>query len=89
MPCFRVFRKIKLSSAVADIFGLAGIEEQIANGCNEGVNTKSKISQNKIRPGSGSESYRLKRSVVDDKASNPSKEEGEKKANEIFSSNVH
>ena len=89
MPCFRVFRKIKLSSAVADISGLAGIEEQIADRSNEGVNTKSKISKDEIRPSSGSESYRLKRSVVDDKASYPTEEKCKKKANEIFSSNVH
>ena len=39
-----------LTSEVTDVLGLAGIKEQVADGCNERIDTKSEVSENKVRP---------------------------------------
>lgn len=69
---------------VTDVLILSGIEEEVADGSNEGVNAKSDVSEKEIRPRSGGEAFGLELGVVDDDASDKAEEEGQDKANYVF-----
>ena len=69
---------------VTDVLFLGGIEEEVADGSNEGVNTKSDVSEKEIRPRSGGKAFGLQLGVVDDDASDKAEEEGKQKARAAF-----
>ena len=69
---------------VTDVLILSGIEEEVADGSNEGVNTKSDVSEKEIRPRSGGKAFGLQLGVVDDDASDKAEEEGKDEANYVF-----
>ena len=81
----RVKLDIKQKSVffVSDVLYLCGIKEKIANGCNQTVDTKGDQGQENVRAGSGRIAFGLEAGVVDNQATNPSKEKGKQKTNEI------
>jgi hypothetical protein len=75
-------KRIRLVLLVADVLFLGGIEGQVADGSNENVNTAGDVTQNDVCTGSGGVSLGLEAGVIDDKAAEPTQEEGQQKANE-------
>ena len=69
---------------VTDVLFLGGIEEEVADGCNEGVNTHGEVSKKEICPRSRGEAFGLELGVVDDDASDEAEEEGQDKANYVL-----
>ena len=69
---------------VTDVLILSGIEEEVADGSNEGVNTKSDVSEKEIRPRSGGKAFGLQLGVVDDDAADPTKEEGQQETDDVL-----
>ena len=59
---------------VADILGLRGIKHEVADRRYQTVNTKGDRRQEQVASRSGRIALRLQGSVIDDKASDPSKE---------------
>ena len=74
---------IQLSLEVTDVLCLAGIKGKVADRSNEGVDTQGDVSKNNVCEGSRLPTVGLKRGVVDDKATNPTKEEGKKETNYV------
>lgn len=74
---------VKLTFEVTNVLGLSGIKEQVADRCYEGVNSERNKSKEKVCECSGLVSFGLKGSMVDNKASDPAKEEGQKKTNDV------
>ena len=68
---------------VTDVLSLCRIKDQIANGCNQTVNTKGDRGQEDVRQSSGRIALGLQAGVVDDQASDPTEEEGKQETNEI------
>jgi hypothetical protein len=68
---------------VADISLLGGIKEQIADRCNQSVDTKGNNREENVRQSSRRITLRFQRGVVDDNASDPTQEKGQQKTNEI------
>ena len=68
---------------VADVLGLCGIEEKVADGCNQRINTECHVGKDKVCQSSGGVAFRLEAGMVDDKAADPTKEKRQKKTNEI------
>ena len=69
---------------VTDVLFLGGIEEEVADGSNEGVNTKSEVCKKEVCPRSRGKAFGLELGVVDDDASDKAEEEGQDKANYVF-----
>ena len=69
---------------VTDVLILSGIEEEVADRSNEGVNTHSDVGKKEICPGSRGEAFGLELGVVDDDASDETEEEGQQKADDVF-----
>ena len=69
---------------VADISFLGGIEGQVADGSNQGVDTEGQVGQNEVCPGSGGVALGLEGSVVDDEATNEAQEEGQQETNQVL-----
>ena len=78
-----VFYVSKLVLLVADISFLSGIESQVADGSNQGVDTASDVTQNQVCPSSGGMACGLQGGMVDDQATDPAQEEGQQEANQI------
>ena len=68
---------------VTDVAGLVGIECKVADRSNDHVNTTSDGTKYKVCKSSGLPTLGLERGVVDDKATDPTKEEGKKETNYI------
>ena len=75
---------IILTLEVTDVAFLAGVELEVADRCNEHVDTAGDATKEKVCKGSGLPSLGLKRGVVDDKATDPAKEESEKETNQVI-----
>ena len=69
---------------VADVLVLSGIEEEVADRSNEGVNTHSDVGKKEICPRSRGEALGLELGVVDDDASDETEEEGQQKADDVL-----
>jgi hypothetical protein len=69
---------------VTDVLFLGGIEEEVADGCNEGVNTHGDVCEKEICPRSRGEAFGLELGVVDNDASDKAEEEGKDEANYVF-----
>ena len=78
-----VFYVSKLVLLVADISFLSGIESQVADGSNQGVDTASDVTQNQVCPSSGGMACGLQGGMVDDQATDPAQEKGQQEANQI------
>jgi hypothetical protein len=78
------FYDCKSALLVTDVLILSGIEEEVADGSNEGVNTKSEVCKKEVCPRSGGEAFGLELGVVDDDASDKAEEEGKDEANYVF-----
>jgi hypothetical protein len=68
---------------VADVLGLGGIKEQVADGGNQTVDTKGNNGEQNVATGSGGVALGLQGRMVDNKAADPTQKEGQKKADEI------
>ena len=68
---------------VTDVLILSRIKEEVADRSYERVNTECDIAENEVKPCSGCESFGLKRCVVDNEASDPTKEKCQNKANDL------
>ena len=62
---------------ITDVLVLFGIEEDVADGSYESVNSESDHGKEDVAAGSGCVTLGLERGVVDNKASDPSEEECE------------
>ena len=78
-----VFYVSKLVLLVADVSFLSGIENQVADGSNQGVDTAGDVTQNQVCPSSGGVACGLQGGMVDDQAADPAQEEGQQEANQI------
>ena len=74
---------LKLVLLVADVSFLSGIESQVADGSDQGVDTAGDVTQNQVCPSSGGVACGLQGGVVDDQATDPAQEEGQQEANQI------
>jgi hypothetical protein len=72
------------SLLVADVLILGGVEEQVADGSNQRVNTKGYVGEDEVSPRSGSEAFGLQGRVVDDDTSDKAEEKGQKKTNDVL-----
>jgi hypothetical protein len=72
------------SLLVADVLILGGVEEQVADGSNQGVNTKGYVGEQEISPGSGGKAFGLQGRVVNDDTSDKAEEKGQKKTNDVL-----
>ena len=72
-----------LTLAIADVLFLVGIEGQVADGSNQGINAHGQEGQPEIGAGSAGVAFGLEGSVVDDDASDKAQEEGQQEANHI------
>ena len=70
-----MFNLNKLRFEVTDVLIFVRIERQVANGCNEHVNTTGDGTPNKVCPSSALPTSGLKGAVVDDEAADGAKEE--------------
>ncbi|MBP3396412.1 MAG: hypothetical protein J6L87_04475 [Clostridia bacterium] len=68
---------------VADVLFLAGIEEQVADGGNQGVDTAGDIAKEQVSLGSAGVALRLQGGVVDDQAADLTQEKGQQETDEI------
>lgn len=68
---------------VADVGGLAGIENQVADGSDQLVDAEGDDVQEEISQRSGLPALRFEGGVVDDQATDPTQEEGKQETNEI------
>lgn len=73
----------KLFLYVTDVLLFGRIKGKVADRCNKRINTECDVSEKEICPGSGLKACRLERGMVDNNATNPSKEEGQQEANEV------
>ena len=73
-----------LAFLIADIFGLSGIEGQVANGGNQAIDAKGNHGEEDVGAGSAGVSLRLEAGVIDNDAADPPQEERQKKAYQIF-----
>ena len=73
----------RLVLLIADVLGLGGVKSEVADSRNKTVDTASNHRKEDVCACSGCVSFGLKRGVVDDKASYPTKEKCEQKAYEI------
>ena len=88
---------IKLLFNVADVAGLVSIEGEVADRSNKAVDATSDHGKEEVCKSSASESFGLKRSVVNDQATDPTKEEGKQETSKIcahcenppFSNTIH
>ena len=82
--CMIRFLNIRSVFLVTDVSCFSRIEYEVADGSNESIDTASDVAENEISESSGGVTFRLQGSVVDDKASDPTKEKCEKEANEFI-----
>ena len=75
--------KYELVFFVTDVSCFSGIEYEVADGSNESIDAASDVAENEVSKGSGSIAFGFQRCVVDDKASDPTKEKCKKEANEF------
>ena len=68
---------------VADVLFLGGVKEQVADGSYKPVNSKGDHGQEDVRQRSRFEALGLERRVVNDQASDPTQEKGQKKTYEV------
>lgn len=78
-----VFIKSQSVFFVTDIFCFCGIEYEVADRCNKGVNAKGEVRKNEVCESSGCVAFGFQRSVIDDQTSDPTEEECKNKANEF------
>jgi hypothetical protein len=74
---------LELTLEITDVLLLGRIEEKVADGSNEGVNTEGEVHEDEVRPSSGSVTFGLEGSVVDDKATDPTEEESQKETDQL------
>jgi hypothetical protein len=74
----------RLVFSITNVSGFCGIKGQIANGSNQAVNSEGDHRKKNVGQCSGSKTFGLQGSEVDDKASNPTQEEGEKETNQLY-----
>ena len=74
---------LKLISCVADVVGLCRVKGKVADRSNKTVNAKRNNRKEEVSKASGFETYGLKRGMVDYDATNPAKEESQKKAHKV------
>jgi hypothetical protein len=72
------------SLLVADVLILGGVEEQVADGSNQGVNTKGYVGKQEVCPRSGGEAFGLEGRVVDDDTTDKAEEKRQQKANNVL-----
>lgn len=76
MPIFDIYY-VNLCLFVANVLFVSGIELEVADRSNEGVNTKSEECEPEVSTGSAGIAFGLKTGVIDNDATNPTKEESE------------
>ena len=73
----------ELTSAITNVVRLVFVKEQVANRCYQAVNAKRDVRQEKVSKRSGFEAVGFERGVIDDQAADPTKKEGQQKANKV------
>ncbi len=68
---------------VADVSGLGGIEEQVADGSHQRVNAERDVGEEEVSHRSGGVAFGLQRSVVDDDTTDKAEEERQQKTNQL------
>lgn len=68
---------------VTDVLFLGGIKEKVADGSNERINAEGDDAEEEVSQSSGGITFGLQRGVVDDKATDPTEEEGQQEADEL------
>ena len=68
---------------VADVLGLSGVEHQVADRSDEGINAAGDVAEDNISAGARGVTFGLQRGVVDNKASDPAEEEGQEETNDL------
>jgi hypothetical protein len=66
---------------VTNVLFFGRIKEKVADGSNEAVDTESDVTENEVSPASGGVTFGLEAGVVDDDATDPTKEESEQETN--------
>ena len=66
---------------VTNVLFFGRIKEKVADGSNEGIDTESNVTENEVSPASGGVTFGLEAGVVDDDATDPTKEESEQETN--------
>ena len=79
-----VLSDVRSTLLVADILVLSGVEEQVADGSNQRVNTEGYVGEQEISPGSGGKAFGLQGRVVDDDTTDKAEEKGQKKTNDVL-----
>ena len=69
---------------VADVVGLCRIEEQVADGSDQGVNAKGDNRGPEVSAGSAGVAFGLQVGMVDDEAADPTQEESQQKTNNVI-----
>ena len=59
---------------ITNVLGLGGVKCEVANGCNQAINAQGNDRKEQICQGSGCVALGFEAGVVDDKATNPTKE---------------
>ena len=69
---------------VADVTISSGIEEQVADGSDQGVNAKGNHCGPEVSAGSAGVAFGLQAGMVDDEAADPTQEESQQKTNNVI-----
>lgn len=64
----------RLALLVADVLFLSRVKYEVADRSNKTIDTEGNYCEEEVSTGSGSETFGLKGSVVDDKATDPTEE---------------